>query len=722
MADDDLRAKRQAALEAKKKRLEELKARRSNRESGTTRGGPPSSGASVASTGSSSTDANKNLDNYIENLLKITAPVVGSGDASVAEDAATAATPAPESKDDTPVAAEGVVTKETGTGAEEGATDESAAAVVAPPAPVKTVETFAIGTQTEEDDFPPELTPSSDDENEEKSAAAPDEGEGTTEEDDDDKKDDSGAADASALPAPVKQLTPAEISSAISSPPFSTFLNSASKKVERLLGAPILADLLLDTDYTYTKDEADTATAASSTEQGYISSRHTYTCPQWTTSHRPIADLDFSPHHKELILTSYHTSPTFSSSAHPLPPPTATTPSSLLTPQPYETTNSDGLLLIYSLAMPTHPENVFTHSSPILTCRFHPTEPHLLLGGCHNGQMCVWDVRSGRLPVQRSRYYTASTAGGGAGGGANGGGGGASSGTTAASQHTYPIISLNIIENGRGVVTVSADDGKINLWSLENLRAPAETTCVLRDSVSSLAIAPESQAIIYGEESGGVGVILPPGGSGGSAAVVPPTSSRGQSRRVVRPWEDGHFGPVTGIAVRSSGKCSWDTKKDRGMQRGFLTGSAGLVLTCGVDWTTKLWAPAYGVEKPILNFLNPSYDYYSDVEWCPTHPSVFAAGSVNGTLSLWNLATSLDEPITGSDGLVVDLEDGEAADTAHSHKGINKLKWSSDGRRLAVAAGDQLHVLGLVEEISRGKEEDEMLMMEHLVSRGLITE
>jgi WD40 repeat protein len=34
--------------------------------------------------------------------------------------------------------------------------------------------------------------------------------------------------------------------------------------------------------------------------------------------------------------------------------------------------------------------------------RFHPQDPHLLFGGCYNGQILLWDMRMKSLPVQRS--------------------------------------------------------------------------------------------------------------------------------------------------------------------------------------------------------------------------------------------------------------------------------------------------------------------------------
>jgi len=78
---------------------------------------------------------------------------------------------------------------------------------------------------------------------------------------------------------------------------------------------------------------------------------------------------------------------------------------------------------------------------------------------------------------------------------------------------------------------------------------------------------------------------------------------------------------------------------------------------------------------------------------------------------LWNLASSLEEPITGADGIVVE---NEAATFG------KWLKWSADGRRMMVAAGSRVHVLSLSEDVLRQKGDEDSRVVSHLVSRGLL--
>jgi dynein intermediate chain len=255
-----------------------------------------------------------------------------------------------------------------------------------------------------------------------------------------------------------------------------------------------------------------------------------------------------------------------------------------------------------------------------------------------------------------------------------------------------------------GLVTASTD-GRVNFWSLSNLREPVESMQV-GDSVSSFAVAPESDALLLGDDHG-------------SIYSVPVSSQSGsQRRRQAKKFDSadaegenfGHFGMVTSISTKTLKKGA--NSRAAGLSKGFLRGSGGLFLSSGVDWTVKLWSPAYG-EKPLISLVSHSYDYMSDVRWNPVHPSLFATASSNGTIGLWNLASSLDEPLTGQDGILLD----PAASPARP---LNKIRWSADGRRLAVASQDQVHVLSLSETVLRIKGDEDHKVMNQLWTRGLI--
>ena len=399
MSDSAARAQRAAALEEKRRRLEELKARRNQR------------GAESA-TATTKVAASSNLDEYIDDLLKKPGPGAGvvppvptapQGDAPelIAERAA------PDQQQAQPSSQ----------------TSDNVIAEAAPPTqapPVKKVETFEISTQTEAEDFPEQ--PILEQEEEQVDEDKETEVDESEEKKPEDKEDDDEGDD-------PKVLSPEEVEKEIGAGPFSGFLNTAAKKVERMLGTPQLADLLVD--YVGEMDGVKPKESKVSDGSKFLASRQLFECEKWTAN-RDVTDLHWSPLHRESMLSTYHM-PMSASGTNPLSKGSAAvsavspgdTTSASLTPRSGEL-QSDGLAVVWSLAMPGRPEHIFTCGSPVLTGRFHPTESPLVLGGCQSGQLVVWDVRAGRLPVQRSSLTTVSGNKG----------------------HAHPICAMEIIEGG----------------------------------------------------------------------------------------------------------------------------------------------------------------------------------------------------------------------------------------------------------------------------------
>eukprot|EP00694_Reclinomonas_americana_P002475 EC788001.1.p1 GENE.EC788001.1~~EC788001.1.p1 ORF type:complete len:143 (+),score=38.79 EC788001.1:51-431(+) len=86
-----------------------------------------------------------------------------------------------------------------------------------------------------------------------------------------------------------------------------------------------------------------------------------------------------------------------------------------------------------------------------------------------------------------------------------------------------------------------------------------------------------------------------------------------------------------------------------------------------MDWTCKLWDLKRST--PLLYTFEHFQDYVYDARWSPVHPGVFAAGDGTGTLTLWNLNEDTEVPYAS-------IQIGD--------KALNRLRWSHDGRRLAV--------------------------------------
>jgi WD domain, G-beta repeat. len=377
------KSNRSAALAEKRRRLEELKARRNQRSS--------DSNSVSAITASK----NGNLDEYIDGLLKSAPPIVP----------ATSELPEPSTSQPAISSAGQSVGKEVSKIDqlnEKSVSSRPISGAPVPPMPmppVKKIEMFNSSTQTEDEDFPMALV----DEKEQDITTNNKNTEvNSTLENEEKNEIDVGPVIEPSL------LSEDEIKSTLTSKPFYNFINSASKKVERLLGAPLLADFLVDDAVYYADKESkrDATTSTREKENSLISAQVSFSFPKWT-SDRDVTSLDWSPHHRgEMMLASYHmpylSKPSMGSTAISSLASHTTSSASLLPRCKTEMTDSDGLTILWNLAMPSRPEHIFTCGSPVLSAKFHPTEGPLVVGGCYSGQIVVWDVRSGRLPVQRS--------------------------------------------------------------------------------------------------------------------------------------------------------------------------------------------------------------------------------------------------------------------------------------------------------------------------------
>ncbi|TFJ82869.1 hypothetical protein NSK_005822 [Nannochloropsis salina CCMP1776] len=176
---------------------------------------------------------------------------------------------------------------------------------------------------------------------------------------------------------------------------------------------------------------------------------------------RAVVDLEWSPHFPELLLAAYSRESTSrnrcgpassSSSLDSFPAPVA---SSSAASFPSLSDDMEGLVLAWSLGLPSRPEARFVFTSAILTAKFHPSNPHLVIGGAYSGQVLVWDMRARTLPVQRSPLSM--------------------------TGHTYPVHALatEAAAGGNAHVLLSASaDGRVCRWDLSRLSEPLDVASV----------------------------------------------------------------------------------------------------------------------------------------------------------------------------------------------------------------------------------------------------
>ncbi|KAI3662361.1 hypothetical protein MP638_004885 [Amoeboaphelidium occidentale] len=320
--------------------------------------------------------------------------------------------------------------------------------------------------------------------------------------------------------------------------------------------------------------------------------------------------------------------------------------------------DSDGVVLVWNVHLQTRPEFVFESSSSITSAVFSPYHPNFIIATTYSGQVLLFDTRAKSLPVLKSPL---------------------------SDGHSHPVYSSKIVgtQNAHDLVTVSSD-GLMCSWQFDMLAKPVDKLDIISTLTETKDISvtacdfPEndSSAFIIGTESG----ILLEGSrfaaAGGKAGI--------RSKEV-----RGHQGPISGLDFHSAqGPVNFSNH--------FLTSS--------FDWTVKLWKRVSKRSSvslvEVMSFESFS-DYVYDVSWSPSHPAVFAAGDATGNLSLWNINTDRENPVS-----TLNFGNGHA---------INKLAWGSN--RIAVGTSEgQVHVAKVGAEFSQVKHDDYTVLQRFLNS------
>ena len=172
-----------------------------------------------------------------------------------------------------------------------------------------------------------------------------------------------------------KTITEEEKKTLLHSIEFKDFLESKTKVIERVLTAT-------SSNVDFMRDYSSDVNSNLSSTSKMLSILSAY--QDDFIRNRPIMDISVSPHFPELFAVAYGADSS----------PTSRTASI--------NEKAPGVVCIWSLALKGRPEFKFTASSPVLAVRFHEQDPQLIIGGCYSGQILLWDIRAKSLPVQRS--------------------------------------------------------------------------------------------------------------------------------------------------------------------------------------------------------------------------------------------------------------------------------------------------------------------------------
>ena len=600
-------------------------------------------------------------------------------------------------------------------------------------------------------------------------------------------------------PEPPKKLTEDELSTIVNSDNFKDFLQSSSHMMNKLLGItssyngdePIALSTLAFKDYA--ADEGQEVDEAIMNTKAFFEDNE-----GWLAT-RPILGINISPHHSELFCVAYGSQASwakFTNNVHNNSNNALSSSGSNntldaldnnsnnninnnnnnnnnndkisstskteeekekereLQQQEYETSICFGAVGLWSYANRTIPEYRLAAHVPVRTACFHPFDARVILGGCEDGTICVWDL-------------TVMTYGSGA----------SSNKSTKGCEptlkssligkgHKYPIRSIHVIgtTNNYEMVSVCAE-GMVCHWDLsviirdrENRQErknererrsgwqvgvpdvplePIRSTYVRTSRNSSSSSSSSSASQMTGVDV--ASVALAQGIGTGNAATRKLTrlfvgSSMGSITEMEIPLEEesicpslyAHNGGIMGAAMHPHDQPSISKL---GIQRRIRD----LLLTCSADWTVKLWSVSDPLESgnnssdishdgasPLAEFRSISYEYVTDVEWSPINPSVFATVSCGGEVTIWDLVRSTTDA-TAVLKLSHSIEWEKRQTELNSTKSHNKrssikstlsssnmnmlgqiigsratncLRWTTDGRALLV--GDSFGVITVV--------------------------
>lgn len=218
--------------------------------------------------------------------------------------------------------------------------------------------------------------------------------------------------DAAAVPV----LSEEEKKQILDSEAMDAFLSRASRVIERALNSSSKFDIMIDYGAAVEQDtlmEEVTET---------LKQQFAFADDKWS-KHRAVTDVDVSPFYPELTLVSYTArdfldeeesdatgSRQWDTMGNSASASSALTDVSSLT---------DGVVLLWSTALPTRPEYRFTCHSQVTSACFNPFDRHLIIGGTYSGQIVIWDTRAKSAPVRKTSLSSCS--------------------------HTHPIYAMTVI-------------------------------------------------------------------------------------------------------------------------------------------------------------------------------------------------------------------------------------------------------------------------------------
>ena len=346
---------------------------------------------------------------------------------------------------------------------------------------------------------------------------------------------------------------------------------------------------------------------------------HLYDLYDDQSSGRIVTALDWSPNQNDLFLAAFSGTEDF--------------------------TQQSGLIQLWSLSNRKIPDYVINYQTEITSAIFYKDNPNLVIGGSMTGQILLWDIKSGKaVPEQKSPL-----------------GIGAMKDEKDKdireekdnNLHKFPVYCLAVVGNDKNIISLSTD-GVLCEWSLSNLSKPLNKyniSMIRNDTQQQQDSLNEIGPLCIGTcQNKNLNEFI----IGCDRNDIYNIRLQDKDYDILNSFS-GNKAPIFCV-------CPHPTTGDNSPD------FSDLFLSCGADWTTKLWSTNLS-DIPLLSF-NQSKDYVYSAKWHPINPYIFATGDGSGYIDLWDLNRDMEIPT-----FRYDLKNA-----------INKLAWSYDGKKLA--AGD----------------------------------
>lgn len=262
-------------------------------------------------------------------------------------------------------------------------------------------------------------------------------------------------------------------------------------------------------------------------------------------------------------------------------------------------------VLLWDPRHPNEPLAELASPSPAVSLAFNTKISDLLLGGCYNGVVCLWDLRKGLKPVETS---------------------------ICGNSHYDPVYEVVWTQSKTNSEFVSAStDGRVLWWDCRNLKEPIAECKLTQQPISFQGSAGASQTLqsTNGKDDAAESQLLGAISLAWSLEAGPTKFLLGTEQGIVlglktRPkkppelsqrfgCESGqHYGPVCAV------------RRNPFHSKYFL--SVG-------DWTAKIWMEE--VRTPLITTPHHPASL-TDGQWSPTRPGLFMVTRSDGFLSFWD--------------------------------------------------------------------------------------